>query len=999
GVGLGYWRRPGLSAARFVACPFGPPGTRMYRSGDLVRWRPDGQLDYLGRADQQVKIRGYRIELGEIQAALAQLDGVQHAAVIAREDRPGDKRLVGYITGTAEPAALRAALADRLPGFMVPAAIVAVDTLPITVNGKLDTRALPAPDYVDGDRYRAPTTPVEEILATIYAEILGVDHIGIDDSFFDLGGDSILSMQVVARARAAGLACRPRDIFVEQTVARLARIPGITDAHERITDEGIGPLIPTPIMHWLFDIDGPIDEFNQTMVLQAPTEATHDDALVILQALLDHHPMLRARADTSARSLAVPGPGAVDGAQCLQTVDALTDDVLGQARSRLDPGGGVMLSALWVSTTGQLVVIVHHLAVDAVSWRIMLEDFNIAWAQHHHGQPITLPQTGTSFQRWAALLDEHAHTPAVTAQVDTWRHISAIAPALPPPQPSDTYTSAGHLTATLDAETTQVLLTDVPAAFHTGIHDILLIAYALAWTEFLATTGQPVGIDVEGHGRHDELAPDVDLSRTVGWFTTKYPVALNVTGPGWHHITAGDPALGPIIKAAKEQLRALPHPLTYGLLRYLNPDTALAAADPTIGFNYLGRLGGVAPEDIPGELWRISPDSLVIANDAAALPMPLSHTAELNAATIDTDTGPQLNTTWTWATSALDDTQIARLSQLWFDALTGICTHVRHGGGGLTPSDIAPARLTQHQIDQLQEQYDIADILPLTALQKGLLFHAGAGRGVDDLYAMQLDIVVAGPLDPRRLRGAVQTVMSRHPHLAARFCQRFDQPVQIIPADPSAVWRYETVEREDLIHDICAHERAAVCDLTGEPLFRVAVLRAGDSRYRMVLTFHHIVLDGWSLPIVLQEIFALYQGQQLPAATPYRRFITWLAERDLDAARTAWQETLTGLEAPTLVGPPARLHSSAKSTSSFVMSERDTLALQELARASHTTVSTVLQAAWAQLLMGLTGQRDVVFGTAVSGRPVEIPGAEAMVGLLINTVPVRAQITTTTTTA
>ncbi|WP_156763587.1 condensation domain-containing protein, partial [Mycobacterium scrofulaceum] len=844
GVGLGYWRRPGLSAARFVACPFGPPGTRMYRSGDLVRWRPDGQLDYLGRADQQVKIRGYRIELGEIQAALAQLDGVQHAAVIAREDRPGDKRLVGYITGTAEPAALRAALADRLPGFMVPAAIVAVDTLPITVNGKLDTRALPAPDYVDGDRYRAPTTPVEEILATIYAEILGVDHIGIDDSFFDLGGDSILSMQVVARARAAGLACRPRDIFVEQTVARLARIPGITDAHERITDEGIGPLIPTPIMHWLFDIDGPIDEFNQTMVLQAPTEATHDDALVILQALLDHHPMLRARADTSARSLAVPGPGAVDGAQCLQTVDALTDDVLGQARSRLDPGGGVMLSALWVSTTGQLVVIVHHLAVDAVSWRIMLEDFNIAWAQHHHGQPITLPQTGTSFQRWAALLDEHAHTPAVTAQVDTWRHISAIAPALPPPQPSDTYTSAGHLTATLDAETTQVLLTDVPAAFHTGIHDILLIAYALAWTEFLATTGQPVGIDVEGHGRHDELAPDVDLSRTVGWFTTKYPVALNVTGPGWHHITAGDPALGPIIKAAKEQLRALPHPLTYGLLRYLNPDTALAAADPTIGFNYLGRLGGVAPEDIPGELWRISPDSLVIANDAAALPMPLSHTAELNAATIDTDTGPQLNTTWTWATSALDDTQIARLSQLWFDALTGICTHVRHGGGGLTPSDIAPARLTQHQIDQLQEQYDIADILPLTALQKGLLFHAGAGRGVDDLYAMQLDIVVAGPLDPRRLRGAVQTVMSRHPHLAARFCQRFDQPVQIIPADPSAVWRYETVEREDLIHDICAHERAAVCDLTGEPLFRVAVLRAGDSRYRMVLTFHHIVLAG-----------------------------------------------------------------------------------------------------------------------------------------------------------
>ena len=196
----------------------------MYRTGDLVRWGTDGQLHYLGRADEQVKIRGYRIELGEIQTALAALDGVEHAAVIAREDRPGDKRLVGYITGTADPITARAALAERLPGYMVPTAVVVLDALPLTPNNKLDTRALPAPEYTDVDRYRAPTDAVEEILAGIYAQVLGLDRVGIDDSFFDLGGDSISSMQVVARARAAGVMCRPRDIFVEQTVAGVARV-------------------------------------------------------------------------------------------------------------------------------------------------------------------------------------------------------------------------------------------------------------------------------------------------------------------------------------------------------------------------------------------------------------------------------------------------------------------------------------------------------------------------------------------------------------------------------------------------------------------------------------------------------------------------------------------------------------------------------------------------------------------------------------------------------
>ena len=348
GVGVGYLGRAALTGSRFVACPYGPRATRMYRTGDLVCWGADGQLHYLGRADEQVKIRGYRIELGEVQAALAALEGVEQAVVIAREDRPGEKRLVGYVTGAAEPAGVHAALAERLPGYMVPAAVVVLAALPLTPNGKLNTRALPAPEYQGaGGGYRAPASPVEEILAGIYAQVLGLERVGVDDSFFELGGDSILSMQVVARARAAGLVCRPRDVFVEQTVAGLARVAGVADGEGGLVDEGIGQVQATPIMRWLHNMGGPVDQFNQTVVVQAPAGVTEADVVVVLQALLDRHAMLRLRVDDDGGGVVVDGArGGVGGCRrCLHTVEVLSDEAVVGARSRLNPAAGVMLSA------------------------------------------------------------------------------------------------------------------------------------------------------------------------------------------------------------------------------------------------------------------------------------------------------------------------------------------------------------------------------------------------------------------------------------------------------------------------------------------------------------------------------------------------------------------------------------------------------------------------------------------------------------------------------
>ncbi|MEZ0354414.1 amino acid adenylation domain-containing protein [Mycobacterium sp. pR1184] len=1003
GLAAGYVRRPGLSAGRFVACPFGQPGARMYRTGDLVAWGADGQLRYVGRADEQVKIRGYRIELGEIQAALQELDGVDQVAVIAREDRPGEKRLVGYISGNADPVELRTQLGDRLPAYMVPAAVVVLKALPLTVNGKLDIRALPAPEYSDVDHYRAPSGAVEEILAGIYAQVLGVDRIGVDDSFFDLGGDSILSMQVVARARMAGLMCRPRDVFVEQTVARLAQVATVIADDDGVVDDGTGSVIVTPIMRWLQGLKGPVEQFNQTVVVQAPEDVTQADAVVILQALLDRHATLRLRLDdsTGGWSLWVPEAGAVDAGGCVDTVDELSADALVAARSRLDPHTGAVMRAVWAESTKQLALIIHHLAVDGVSWRILLEDLNIAWAQHHGGQPVALPAPGTSFARWSSLLAEHAKSADVTAGAEAWGQVAGIPAALPPLQPADTYVSAGRLSVSLDVETTRLLMGEVPAAFHAGVQDILLIAFGLAWRQFLGT-GAPIGIDVEGHGRQEELAPHVDLSRTVGWFTTKYPVALTVGGLSWAQVVAGDDGLGAVIKDAKEQLRALPDGLTYGLLRYLSPDVDLDWPDHGIGFNYLGRLGGAA--ELTNGLWRLSDNSFALAGAAGAVEMPLAHTVELNAVTMDTEAGPNLQANWTWARSALDDKQVSRLSELWFDALTGMCAHVRGGGGGVTPSDFPLAPLTQRDLDELARQYRIGDVLPLTPLQQGLLFLTGSTQSSDDLYAVQLDITVSGALDPLRLREAVRAVVTRHPNVVARFVEDFGEPVQVLLADPVLAWQYVELnpadaDVEEQVQQLCAAERVAVCDLAAQPPFRAAVIRTAGDRYRFVLTNHHIVLDGWSKPILLREIFAIYHGAQLPAAPSYRSFVRWLSERDRAAAQAAWREVFDGFDTPSLVGPPGRPAIGPRGTASFQVSAETTKALGELARSCRTTVSTVLQAAWAQLLMTLTGQADVAFGTAVSGRPTELAGAESMVGLLINTVPVRARFGAETTIA
>ncbi|MFJ8630152.1 non-ribosomal peptide synthase/polyketide synthase [Streptomyces sp. NPDC093568] len=735
GVARGYLGRAGLTAQRFVADPFAGAGERMYRTGDVVRWLSDGRLEFLGRVDDQVKLRGFRIEPGEVEAVLAGRPEVSQAAVVLREDRPGDKRLVAYVVagagGPADPDALRAHVAATLPEYMVPSAVVPLDTLPLTLNGKLDRRALPAPDYGADTGRRGPRTEREKVLCGLFAEVLGLAEVGVDDGFFDLGGDSIMSIQLVSRARRAGLELSVRDVFEQRTVAALAEV--VTESSGTVVEEpgaGIGDVPLTPIMRWFLERGGPADQFNQSRLVQVPAALRHEDLTAALQAVLDQHDALRARLTTEPEwRLEIREPGAVDARALTRRVDAAGLDEQARqdlvraetvaARERLDLGAGRVVQAVWFdrgdTAPGLLLLIVHHLVVDGVSWRILVPDLAEAHRAVAAGRPAGLQPVGTSLRRWAQRLTEAASEPARTAEADWWQ--SVLRPGDPllgrrPLDPSrDTYASARHLTLTLPAAVTERVLTRVPSVFRAEVNDVLLAAFALAWARRAGARGAGVLLDLEGHGREEDLVDRADLSRTVGWFTSLHPVRLDTSAADLSEAFAGGPAAGAVVKRVKEQLREVPDKgIGYGLVRHLNPRTAAKFAGlptPQVAFNYLGRFTTAGVENAGS---AAVPDWTVLATAAGIggtdPRVALAHPLELNARTNDGPRGPELAATWSWADGILDEPEVRELAELWFRALEALADHAEDPeAGGLTVSDVSLSLLDQSEIDLLEDEW------------------------------------------------------------------------------------------------------------------------------------------------------------------------------------------------------------------------------------------------------------------------------------------------------
>ncbi|WP_052061456.1 non-ribosomal peptide synthase/polyketide synthase [Rhodococcoides fascians] len=1026
----GYLGRPDLTADRFVADPHGSAGSRMYRTGDLVRWRRDGELEYLGRTDFQVKLRGLRIELGEIEAALTADPSVDQAVVLVRRTPSAGELLVGYVVPVAgetiDSTAVTASVANLVPEYMVPAGLIVLDALPLGPNGKLDRRALPEPEFGGDAEFRTATTDTERIIAEVFADVLGLDAVGVDDSFFALGGDSIVSIQLVSRAKARGIQFGPRDVFERKTVAGLAEVAVIvgegSDAVvlEELDGGGVGWLPLPPFGVAMIERGGGWSRFHQAVTLELPIGIDRAGILATVTAVVDRHDVLRSTLvhDDRGWGLEVGEPGSVDVDELLTTSAADNGTVaVDAAVGSLDPENGRMLAFVWVdSAPNTLTVVAHHLVVDGVSWRILVPDFVSAWAQIAGGATPVLPDVGTSMRRWTHALVEEAARRA--HELPEWRSIArtpdpvlgerAFEPAV------DVVDTLERVEMSLSSDATRTLLTTVPEIYHGGVADGLLAALALAVTALRKEQGIDAPatlLQLEGHGREEAVVPGADLGRTVGWFTSLFPVRLDLTGIDVDDALGGGSALGDAVKAVKEQMLALPdRGMGWGLLRYLDrtSETELASLSTgQISFNYLGRVGtGDVPEDMKSLGWLPAEDATGLS--AAGDPdMAANKTIDINAIVVDTDDGSALSASLAFPRGAISEATVARLAQLWSGLLDSLAAHARTpGAGGLTPSDLPLAHVTQADILGFEQRYPtLTDVWPLAPLQQGLLFHALFADTSLDVYTMQVVLDLAGEVDQERLRDAAQALLDRYENLRAVFAVTADgDSVQIVQQGVQLPWR--TLDLSGVEEDTRAAAVAAALDedqqkhfdITTAPLLRFLLIRLGPTTYRLAMTNHHVLLDGWSLPLVMKELLYLYavrsDTSSMPRPRSYRSFLQWLDQRDPETSRQAWARSLDGVDEPTLLTPPTlgREISTRSAETEVRIDAEATAALIALGGRLGVTVNTLVQAAYGMLLAQMTGRDDVVFGATVSGRPADLPGVESMIGLFINTIPVRVRL-------
>ncbi|PQZ90943.1 MULTISPECIES: non-ribosomal peptide synthetase [Pseudomonas] len=1008
GLAQGYHQRPGMTAERFVADPFVRNGGRLYRTGDLVRQRADGLVEYLGRIDHQVKIRGFRIELGEIETRLLEHHAVREAVVLAL-DAPSGKQLVAYLVSDAEHGALRDALKAhlkaQLPDYMVPAHLIVLDSMPLTANGKLDRRALPQPDpEANRQQYVAPRNEREQTLAAIWAAVLNVQQVGLDDNFFELGGDSILSIQVVSRARQAGLHFSPRDLFQHQTVQTLA---GVATRSERVmAEQGLltGRSGLTPIQHWFFDTEIPQRQhWNQALVLK-PLQLLEPHRLEhALLAVLEHHDALRLSfskrdAQWHAEHLAVPQGGVLMQAQ-VRDMDQCAALFTDTQRS-LDLHNGPLLRALLVDGPGgqqRLMIAIHHLVVDGVSWRVLLEDVQNVYRQLSDGQSVSLPAKTSALRDWAARLQTYASSESLREELALWQdQLAGPAVALPVdrPQGSLCHRDADTVSVRLDAERTRQLLQQAPSAYRTQVNDLLLTALARVLCRW--SGHESALIQLEGHGR-EPLFDDLDLTRSVGWFTSAYPLRLTPQAEQ-----------GASIKAIKEQLRGVPHKgLGYGVLRYLADDliqhsmAALPGAEIT--FNYLGQFDQSFGSDA---LFHPLDASAGLAHDPnAPLPNVLSVDSQVYAG--------ELVLRWTFSRERHAPQTIRELADAYLAELQGLVAHcLQDDVGGLTPSDFPLAHLTQSQLDSLPIAASaIEDVYPLTPMQEGLLLHTLLEPGTG-LYYMQDRYRINSALDPERFAQAWQAVIARHEALRASFCWNVGEDMlQVIHTPGSTPIEYldwsadPEAEQEPRLQALLKAEREAGFDLLNQAPFHLRLIRVGAERYWFMMSNHHILIDAWCRSLLMNDFFELYlalgegRDAQLAAPPRYRDYIAWLQRQNLAEARQWWQQNLQGFERTTPIPSDRPFLRDHAGHGGMVVGDcytrldaRNGVQLRELAQAHQLTVNTFAQAAWALVLRRVSGDRDVVFGVTVAGRPVAMPEMQRTVGLFINSIALRVKL-------
>ncbi|AIQ12433.1 non-ribosomal peptide synthetase [Paenibacillus durus] len=1005
GVSSGYFNQTQLTREKFLDDPF-HPGQVMYRTGDLARRLNNGCLELAGRIDSQVKIRGYRIETEEIKRQLLQLEGIQEALIVARDNKEGSNYLCAYIT-SGNPVTfdeLRSHLSRELPDYMIPSYFVLLDRLPLTPNGKVDLKSLPEPDISIGGEaeYEAPRNEVEAQLTAVWEEVLGFKPLGINHNFFAAGGDSIKALQIISRLSRAGMMLTMKELFANPQIKLLGKYVKNEVRVKKMQEMITGEVALTPIQKSYFmNYTSGADHFNQAVILYREDGFDQEKVSSVMKKLMYHHDALRMiyRFDRShivqinrdmeadLFSMDVVDVSELDEAN----LHIKVQDVATRLHQQINiQQGPLVKTAIFRTNQGDhLLIIIHHLIIDGVSWRIILEDFAIGYNQLLEKQELSFYPVSESYQHYASMLQTYAKSRKLQGEKDYWKAVSAEKVVFLNKIEDISefrYGDNQFLSISLNQEETDKLLRKTNHAYNTEINDILIAALTIAVRE--QTGENKIKISMEGHGR-EHLVDNLDISRTVGWFTSKYPVLIDL---------GTDDDIGVNIKRVKEQLRKVPlKGIGYGILKYLTEDlNSRHEENPPLLFNYLGQMDQEMNNNQFNSSWL--PAGELIGNAVIrANPM------ELNALVVE----GQLTVNLTYNHKVYRKDTVKAFAESYIRALQMVIAHcLSRQVTEKTPSDYGDKELSLEQLEIILKKYNgwqVEKIYPLANMQRGMLFHTLEDQE-SRAYFEQVIIDLKGELNAQWLKESLNEVMTRHEILRASYeYDAVSEPRNVIIKNRLVEFVYQDnrylgiEECKASVAAIAREDRSRGFDMSQDTLIRFQLIRTDDDRHTLIWSNHHILLDGWARGLILGELLHLYSSKasgreyRLEEAAPYSDYIQWMQELDKEEAKSYWSRYLEFYENKAQI--PMRANSPAPTVrhkEHHIRFSKDlTQQMNRLANRNNVTFYTVLQCIWGVVLAKYNDTKDVVFGTVVSGREAPVTGIERMVGLFINTIPAR----------
>ena len=995
----GYWQRDELTQQKFCDTPF---GYKVYHTGDLARWNEEGELEFLGRIDNQVKLRGFRIELGEIENQASLIDGIHSVAAEVRE-AGGSKHLVLYFTAEQpmDTDAIRERLSESLTEYMVPDTYMQLDEMPMTPNGKVNRRALPQPVIRSAAEYVEPQTEAERIVAQAMQDVLGLkQNVGALDSFFAWGGDSIKSIRLVSRLRAEGITLQVADIMKLKTVREIAAA-GSQGTVEISQEAWSGEVPQTAITRFFFDLNLPKPRhFNQTMFIKAAQRVQAEALQQAIEALVKHHDMLRAivrNGQLYVRNTDEPNLYGWEQLDYTQDVDYVKkiERVCRNRQASISLSSGPMFKVVLFNTPDYdaILMVCHHLVVDGVSWRVLLEDFNMAYGQAAEGKTITLPAKTHSYKDYAETLQNYAQSHELNMERGYWDRVQEKLQHLPSSKAKDSSRSMDHVNASLDAQTTHSITTTAGNPYHADINDLLMTALGRSYHKL--TGNDAVSVQFEGHGREYIGNAQLLTDRTVGWFTSVYPVVLE-------HL---DGDLRSCLRQTKETMHRIPNKgVGYNILRYLSDNTAYSTGlCALIGFNYLGEMSAKDADN--GALFTAMTE--ISAGDDFAPQNVFGPDISINCSVVD----GKLEASLAYNTAMFTQEQATELLNGIMESLREITVHTADmTNEEVTATDLGEYEWTDEEFQKVYNHFiqmgtPLQRIYPLSPMQEGM-----ALKFMLEPDSLAYRLVSRFALDilptEEQMRYTLDQLAAKHEvlrtsliyHDVEQYRQAIvDRPLGLEMRDVS-----DAPNKESAMVALYKAEQQRGFSMEDQPLFRIVCVKTSETTCEILLAVHHIIVDGWCIGLYMSDLIAnltdAVQGKMKPIEQyptgRYEKFIRELLKKDTDKGLSYWRNLLDGYTTKAVIpyfGLVPENERAVDNVCRITISGKEMTALKALTTSTQTTMNTLVELAWGLVLQIYNRQDDVVFVKVVSGRNNASEGVEDVVGLFINSVPVRVR--------